>query len=240
MTEGAPRLEVSEVTVRVGTLTLVDGVSFTARAGEVLVVVGPNGAGKTTLFESVLGLRSHSGTIRIDGTTRESFSERARSIALLPDRGELPPEVTVSTLVEDARRWARPSLPDLTKALGIESLLGRPTGALSHGERARVALYLALAIGRPIALLDEPFGAFDPIQLRDVLDVVRAVATHGTAVVASVHQLADAEKIADRVLLLARGRRVAEGSLAELREQTGATSLEEAFVRLLKKADDAA
>lgn len=240
MTSGAPRLEVSELTVTAGKLTLVDRVSFVARAGQVLVVVGPNGAGKTSLFEAVLGVRSHSGAIRIDGSTRDGFGARARAIAFLPDRGELPPEATVKTLVDDAQRWAKPSPPDLAKALGIEALLGRPTGVLSHGERGRVALYLALVLGRPISLLDEPFSAFDPVQLSAVLDVVRAAAKAGTAIVASVHQLADAEKIADRILLLARGRRIAEGSLAELRERTGAVSLEEAFVQLLKKADDAA
>jgi ABC-2 type transport system ATP-binding protein len=109
---------------------------------------------------------------------------------------------------------------------------------LSRGERQRLALFSTLVLGRPIVVLDEPFSAFDPLQLRDVLGAVRSIAASGAAILASIHQLADAEKVADRVLLLAEGRAVAFGTVAELRAEAGGAerSLEEVFVALLTRS----
>ena len=133
-------------------------------------------------------------------------------------------------------------LASLRAALGIEALWQRPAGVLSRGERQRVQLFCALAQRKPIAVLDEPFGVFDPLQLRDVLAVVKDVATAGTIVVAAVHQLADAEKIADRILILAGGRRLAWGSLESLRAETNLprASLEEIFIARLRGESHAA
>jgi ABC-type multidrug transport system ATPase subunit len=116
-------------------------------------------------------------------------------------------------------------------------LLDLGAGVLSRGERQRLALFSALVLGRPIVVLDEPFSAFDPLQLRDVLKAVRSMASSGTTILASIHQLADAEKIADRVLLLAEGRAIAFGSPAELKARAGHAdmTLEEVFVTLLER-----
>jgi len=103
-------------------------------------------------------------------------------------------------------------------------------------------LLLTLVQRRPVVVLDEPFSAFDPLQLRDVLQTVRDVAGGGTLVLCSIHQLSDAERIADRVLILAAGRAIAFGTLDELRAQAEAheASLEEVFLRLLSRDADAA
>jgi ABC-type multidrug transport system ATPase subunit len=217
-------LEASAITVRAGKRTILDGASFTLRRGEILAVIGPNGAGKTTLFEAVLGLvASETKALAFDGEAIASFRDRARVFAYVPDDAVLPEELGVRTIVGGA----------VTDA----ELLGRNAGTLSRGEAKRVWLALALAAKRPVLVLDEPFGAFDPVQLEGVLASVRAAAGAGSAVLVSIHQIATAEKIADRVLLLAEGKVVADGTLAEVRGEHA--SLEAAF-RARLSGDDAA
>jgi ABC-type multidrug transport system ATPase subunit len=239
-----PALAVEGLTVRAGAAALrIDGVSFDVGAGEIVAIIGPNGAGKTTLLEAIAGLTSSEGVVRVRGRPLRTFRDRARAFSYAPDQGRLPTEATVRTLLDDAlargrRAGARSAA---LEALGVDALFDRSCGALSRGEAQRVTLSLALAADRPIVLLDEPFGAFDPLQLARVLDAVRATAAAGRAVIATLHQLADAEKIAHRVLLLAGGKVVAFDTLASLRAALGEpeASLERVFVALLERAPDA-
>jgi ABC-2 type transport system ATP-binding protein len=233
-------LDVRELAVRVGARTILDRVSLDVRAGEIVAVIGPNGAGKTTLLESIVGLREASGRVDAAGEELASFRARAATFAFAPDEITPPPEVTVSVLVDHARLHrsrAEGVLERLRRELGIDALMPLSPGVLSRGERKRLALYVALSADRPVVVLDEPFGAFDPLQLRDVLGVVRSIAKGGAAVVVTVHQLVDAERIADRVLLLAHGRAIAFGTIDELRARAGLSqgSLEEVFVTLLSE-----
>jgi ABC-2 type transport system ATP-binding protein len=217
-------------------------VSFEARPGELVAVIGPNGAGKTTLLEAIVGLRPMgAGTVRVHRRELGRFVEFARAFSFLPDAGTLPPEATVGTLIEHASAHAPRAFETraLRQGLTLEPLLAHPVGILSRGEHQRVALFCALALGRAVAVLDEPFSTFDPLQLRKVLATVRDAIGSTTAVVASIHQLADAERVADRILILAEGRMVAFGDLRSLRERTGHTeaSLENVFVSLLEEAN---
>jgi ABC-2 type transport system ATP-binding protein len=106
---------------------------------------------------------------------------------------------------------------------------------LSRGERKRLSLFGALVLDRPIVVLDEPFSAFDPLQLGSVFEAIGAIASEGATIIVSIHQLTDAERIGDRFLLMSRGRRVAFGSMAQLRSRIGEeqASLETVFLRLL-------
>ena len=220
------------------------GLSFSLKAGHILGFLGPNGAGKTTLLETIVGLRyADAGTVCVDARALRRFADFARVFSFLPDRGALPPEATVRTLVDHASSLASRdhTLRALREGLTLEPLLSKPVGILSRGEHQRVALFCALGLGRPIAVLDEPFSAFDPLQLRKILAMVREVVGSATAVVASIHQLADAASVADRILILAEGRMVAFGDLASLRARVGnaAASLEDIFVSLLEEANRA-
>jgi ABC-type multidrug transport system ATPase subunit len=110
------------------------------------------------------------------------------------------------------------------------------TGVLSRGERRRVLLFQALASGKPFLLLDEPTGVFDPLQLLDVAALFREAAARGSGLLITVHQMSDAEAFATRIVLLSRGRLVAVGTLAELREGAGVAataSLQQVFLALL-------
>jgi ABC-2 type transport system ATP-binding protein len=238
-------LSVRSLGIQVGAQWIVQDVSFDALPGDITAVIGPNGAGKTTLFEGVVGLRAvKAGSIAIDGRPLRAFPDFARTFAFLPDAGILPPEASVETLVDHAiSRSARPiALRRLREALTIDPLLPKSAGILSRGENQRVALFCTLALGRPVVVLDEPFSTFDPIQLRGVLSIVREIAAESTAVLASIHQLSDAEKVADRFLILVDGKTLAFGDLSSLQSAAGAgtISLEDVFVALLERSSHAA
>jgi ABC-type multidrug transport system ATPase subunit len=244
---GSPAaLQVRGVTVRVQSRALLDDVSFEVASGEVVAVIGPNGAGKTTLLEVITGMRrSHEGVVYFRGARGRCFTERARHVAFLPDSGALPAELRVQTVVEHALGF-RPRSSDLVlelrSALEIDPLLRAPVGILSRGEHQRVALFCTLAVERAVVVLDEPFAAFDPLKLRDVLRVVRRVADSGAAVLATVHHLGDAAQIADRLLILAEGQAIGWGALESLRiaaDVPGGT-LEDVFLALLSRRSRAA
>lgn len=243
--EQSRQLDVEGLTLRVRERVLVDDADFFACAGEVTAVIGPNGAGKTSLLEATLGLRHlEAGEVRFQGRRLSTFPERARVFAYLPDQSELPSEVGVRTLVEHALRSASGKVPvdELRGLLGLEPLLGSGAGVLSRGERQRVQLFCTLVLGRPVVVLDEPFSPFDPLQLRVVYQALRLITSGGAAILASIHQLADAERMADRVLLLAEGKVLAFGTPSELKRAAGNadSSLEEAFVALLEARSRAA
>jgi ABC-2 type transport system ATP-binding protein len=233
-------LHVESVSVRIGSRWILRDAGLRARAGEITAVIGPNGAGKTTFLETIVGIRpATTGRVRVGDRELTRFSDFARAFAFLPDAGRLPSEATVATVVEHAVSLrAREGLaPALQEQLAIDPLFRQTIGVLSRGERQRVALFCALVLERPIVALDEPFAAFDPLQLRNVFAAVRDVAGTSTAIIASIHQLGDAEKIADRFLLLSAGRAIAFGDLESLRTQVGrpSASLEETFVALLEE-----
>jgi ABC-type multidrug transport system ATPase subunit len=236
----AAPLLVERLRVRAGPRLVVEDVGFSAVPGEVTAVIGPNGAGKTSLLEAMVGIRAiESGRVQVGGKLLTSFRQRAQTFAYLPDQAELPAEARVATLIEHALRHAAGAadVANLRRLLAVEPLLKLGAGVLSRGERQRVLLFSTLVLARPVVVLDEPFSAFDPLQLRDVHEAIREVTARGAAVVASIHQLGDAEKIADRLLLLAEGRAVAFGTPDELKVEAGgaALPLEEAFVALLTR-----
>jgi ABC-type multidrug transport system ATPase subunit len=235
-------LAVEDLSVARGGRSILHRVSFDLCPGEIVAVIGPNGAGKTSLLEAVLGfLRIESGRVSFAGRELRSLSSRARTFACMVESAEPPAEVRVAVLVEHAIRFGRPPAglaQDLLDRLGLIRVRDMRPAELSRGERQRVNLFIALCTHRPVVVLDEPLGVFDPLQLFEVLDVLRERARDGTSVLLSVHQLSDAEKIAERILLLDDGRVAAFGSIGGLAALSGAPggALEEVVVRILRRA----
>jgi ABC-type multidrug transport system ATPase subunit len=233
-------LAVWKITVRRARRTILEGVSFNLTQGEIVAVIGANGAGKTTLLEAVVGCtRSLAGSVRYQGRDLDSLGARARVFSFMPDAAEPPAEVAVCTLIRYAQHFGR--VPEararqLAERLGLHALGSARAGDLSRGEQRRVSLFAALCTDRPVVVLDEPLGTFDPLQLLDVLAVLRESAREGTALLLSVHQMSDAEKTADRVLILDQGRMLALGTIGELRARVArpAARLEEIFVCILE------
>jgi ABC-2 type transport system ATP-binding protein len=195
-------------------------VDLTVGVGEVVGLLGPNGAGKSTLFEVALGLAAPSaGTVRVLGQ-RPGSAVRARVGAMLQNAG-LPEQVTASELVRLVGRSYPAAVPTdvMLDQVGLAHRCRHEVATLSGGERQRLLLALALVGDPAVLLLDEPTVAMDLDARRRFWEYIRAAATRGTTVLFATHDLEEAESFADRVVLLDRGRVVADAGPAELRRQ---------------------
>ena len=221
---GAPAVTVEDLVVRHGELTAVDGVSFTASAGEVLALLGPNGAGKTSTIEVLEGYgRASHGRVRVLGhdPATEHDEVVGRIGVMLQDGGVYPGIHPPEMLRLLAAMYDDPL--DVDALLDRVALTDRSRTTwrqLSGGEQQRLSLAMAL-IGRPeVAFLDEPTSGVDVRGRQVIRQIVRELADDGVAVVLCTHELDEAEKVADRVVIVDRGHVVGAGSLAELRAST--------------------
>jgi len=215
----APALDIAGLTVRYGDTVAVDGLDLTVPAGQTVALLGPNGAGKSTTVNAVLGLlRPDAGSIRVLGRTPLD-AIRAGGVGAMLQHGGLPSEARVGEVVDLVRRSFPTAWPldDLVATAGIEGLLARPVDALSGGQRQRVLLALALAGEPPLLLLDEPTSAMDVEGRRAFWTTMRGLAGRGHTVVFATHHLEEADAVADRVVVVAGGRLVADGSAAQLK-----------------------
>jgi len=213
-------VDVAGLVKRYGATTAVDGLSFTARRGEVLAVLGPNGAGKTSTIEVCEGFRrADAGTVRALGLDpwRDRRALAPRVGVMLQDGG-LPPGARAGEVLRTtAAFYRRPLPPDaLLERLALAAAADRAVRRLSGGERQRLSLALAL-VGRPeLVFLDEPTAGLDPQARQEVWRMVGELRAAGVTVILTTHYLEEAERLADLVLIVDRGRLVAAGSPAEL------------------------
>jgi len=215
-----PAIEVEELVVRYGRTVAVDGVSFSAEPGEVLGLLGPNGAGKTTTVETLEGYRvPGAGRVRVLGLDpRRNRSTVTPLIGvMLQGGGTYPMMGAARALRLFASYYEDPREPDeLLRLVGLEDVADTPAKRLSGGERQRLALALAL-VGRPrVAFLDEPTAGIDPAGRFVVRDVIARLREEGVCVLITTHELGEAERLADRLVIIDRGQVVAAGRPAEL------------------------
>ncbi|WP_336644321.1 ATP-binding cassette domain-containing protein [Microbacterium sp. USHLN186] len=202
-------------------------VHLSVRPGEVLAVMGPSGAGKTTLLDAIAGLtRLGAGHVHIDGqrladAMRHTPPSR-RSIGLLGQDPLLFPHMTAVGNIAFAARSAGSSRAEAVAVgeewmprIGLAGLGDRRPDQLSGGQRQRVALARALAARPRLLLLDEPFSSLDVLAAAQLREVVRDQ-LHGTTTIVVSHTIADAQALADRLLILEHGRPTQEGSLGEV------------------------
>lgn len=217
-------LSVQGVSKRFSAQKAVDDVSFSLEPGERVALLGHNGAGKTTLFKIVLGfLRSDEGAISILGSSPGSAPAR-NVTAYLPEAVAFPPSLTGREVLSFYARLKgqRPAqaLPLLDK-VGLSDASGRRVGTYSKGMRQRLGLAQAL-IGKPrLVLLDEPTTGLDPISRQTVYELIGEIADQGATVLLSSHALTELEARTDRILIMSKGRLVADDALSKLREQAG-------------------
>jgi len=232
-----PLLRVTGLTKRYGEQKALAAVAFSVHGGEVLGLIGPNGAGKTTLLEALAGLVPvEAGELMWRGAPSRS-AERREIMFYLPD-GLRPWEdelvVRVLTFFATVHGRTQREVAETVNAVGLALVLRKRVHTLSKGFAQRLMLALALLTPQPLLLMDEPFDGFDLRQTRDVMGLVRRVASSGRTLVLAIHQLADAERVCDRFVLLADGAVRGTGTLEELRAQTKllSASLEDIFLAL--------
>jgi ABC-2 type transport system ATP-binding protein len=229
---GAPVIEARGLRVSFSERQALRDVSFSAAPGELLAVIGPNGAGKTTLLSVLAGIRKpDSGTVEVPG-----------AVGWVPQQAALYRRLTVD---ENLRLFARlDEIEDVDAA--IERMLaqtdlsdrrGDPVGTLSGGNQQRVNIAIGLLTAPSVLLLDEPSTGLDPRQRERLWEFVLGLAGSGTTVIYSTHHLLEAERYSDRLLVLADGERVFDGTSTELHAAVSDSDLrdfEHAFVVFLR------
>jgi len=219
-TSTGPVISVRDLRKHYGSTPVLQGVSFAVEEGELFGLLGTNGAGKTTTVEILQGLRRRdSGSVEVLGLDPATAGDRLRrrigaqlQDAALPDRMRVGEALDLFASLHPAPR----PLGELAEEWQLEALWRRPFGGLSGGERQRLFVALAL-VGRPrLVFLDELTQNLDPVGRRHTWDVVRKVRDSGTTVVLVTHDVEEAERLCDRIVVLDRGRVVAEGTPASI------------------------
>ena len=234
-------LRVEGIEKRFGTVTAVERLSFEVRRGEIFAFLGPNGAGKSTTVRMLVGiLRPDAGRVRFSlGGGPTAHPDPSRIGYLPEDRGLYPEVPLIRTLTYMGvirgmtRDAAQAQAGRWLERLGLDQRAEEKLDALSKGNQQKVQ-FIASVLHRPaFAVLDEPFSGLDPVNQNLFLDILRELREEGTTVLLSAHQMQLVERLADRVLLLNRGRQVLHGTIAEIKSQGTAGG------RILLQIDDA-
>ncbi len=239
-------IELKDLNKAFGAVKAVDGVSFTARDGEITGLLGPNGAGKTTTLRMLYTLmKPDSGQVLVDGIDAavDPIAVR-RSLGVLPDARGLYKRLTSRENIEyfgrlqgmdEALIAAR--IEGLAKALDMGEIIDRRTDGFSQGQRVKTAIARALIHDPKNCILDEPTNGLDVMATRAMRDFLRHLKAEGRCVLFSSHIMQEVGALCDRIVVIAHGHVVADASPDELREQSGTSNLEDAFVKVIGSAE---
>ena len=227
---------------KTGKVTAVDGVSFTARDGQITGLLGPNGAGKTTTMRMLYTLMAPDrGQVTVDGidATQDPVAVR-RALGVLPDARGVYKRLTARENIayfgelhglSSAQIAARTQA--LSDALDMGDILNRQTEGFSQGQRTKTAIARALVHDPRNVILDEPTNGLDVMTTRAMRGFLRQLREEGRCVIFSSHIMQEVAALCDRIVVIAKGTVVAQGTPDELRAQTGEQNLEDAFVRVI-------
>lgn len=213
-------LEVDGLTKRFGSLTAVNNLSFTVKAGSILGFLGPNGSGKSTTMRMIMGLNAPtSGTARINGVAYRNLAKPANTVGAVVDGvGHTPGLRAIDELAIAAASVgiARTRCEEVLDMVGLTAAASRRVSGFSLGMRQRLGLAHALLGDPELLLLDEPANGLDPQGIQWVREMLRQLAGEGRAILVSSHLLAEVAKLADDVLVIGHGKAIATGSVDEL------------------------
>ena len=239
-------IELKDLNKAFGAVKAVDGVSFTARDGEITGLLGPNGAGKTTTLRMLYTLmKPDSGQVLVDGIDAavDPIAVR-RSLGVLPDARGLYKRLTSRENIEYFGRLQgmdesliAARIAELAKALDMGEIIDRRTDGFSQGQRVKTAIARALIHDPRNCILDEPTNGLDVMATRAMRDFLRHLKAEGRCVLFSSHIMQEVGALCDRIVVIAHGHVVADASPDELREQAGTSNLEDAFVNVIGSAE---
>ena len=224
-----------------GSVIAVEDVSFEATNGSITGLLGPNGAGKSTSMRMLYGLvKPDRGTASIDGVSvQDNPLATRRTLGVLPDALGLYPRLTARENVRYFGRLHRlrgaaleKRVDALLDLLDMRAIADRRTDGFSQGERMKVAIARAMVHDPRNVMLDEPTNGLDVMSTRAMRDLIRRMKEDGRCVLFSSHVMQEVSMLCDRIVIIAGGRVVASGTEVDLLAQTGAGSLEDAFVSL--------
>jgi sodium transport system ATP-binding protein len=234
-------IEIRNLRKQFGEVVAVDDVSFTVPDGQVTGLLGPNGAGKTTILRALYGLIDADwGDVLVDGVNVVSNSQEARQrMGVLPDSRGLYARLTAR---EHLRYFGRlqglngasveKNIERIVTQLEMEAIIDRRVEGFSHGERMKVATGRALIHEPANVLLDEPTSGLDVGATRAMRRLIRGMRAAGKCVLFSSHIMQEVAALCDRIVIITRGRTVAQGTPDEILSSTGQANLEDAFVLL--------
>lgn len=220
----------------------VDDVNLIARDGEITGLLGPNGAGKTTTMRMLYTLmQPETGRVLIDGLDTTSHANAVRrALGVLPDARGVYKRLTARENIRyfgELHGMSRADIDartlELARALQMEDFLDRQTEGFSQGQRTKTAIARALIHDPKNVILDEPTNGLDVMTTRGLRSFLRQLRDEGRCVVFSSHIMQEVAALCDRIVIIAQGRVMAEGTPDELRERAGIDNLEDAFVRLI-------
>lgn len=230
--------------IRVKQKTATKEISFRAQEGEIFGLLGPNGAGKTTTLRSIATLlKPTSGTINVNGyDVVEEAVEVRRRIGFLTNELKLDEHFTPSYTVDFFGRLHQMApatieqrRQELFAKFGIDGYADKKIGELSTGMKQKLSIVVSLIHDPEVVIFDEPTNGLDIITARTVTDYLQELKTQGKLIIISTHIMSVAEKLADRIVIIIKGQKVAEGTVAEINQQQAENTLEDSFFKLYEQ-----
>ncbi len=235
-------ITVNNLKKKIGTVNAMDGLSFSAQDGKITGLLGPNGAGKTTCLRTLFGLlKADEGSAEIDGVNVAKSPQKAKQgVGLFPDPSGLYERLTPREYIQFYAELSGLSATEAKQAtvevlanLKMEEIADRRCKGFSQGQHMKTALAQAIVHKPRNIILDEPTRGLDVMSTRILRDLLKMLRDQGHCVLFSSHVMQEVAALCDHVVVMAKGKVVAEGTPQELCDRTGESSLEEAFIKLI-------
>jgi ABC-2 type transport system ATP-binding protein len=223
-------IDVGGLTKRYGSATAVDDLSFTVEAGQVTGFLGPNGAGKTTTMRMIVGLAAPDrGSVTVDGRRYADFPVPLTEVGALLDAGAVHPGRTAYDhlrALAASNGLPRCRVGEVLARTGMDAVAGKRAGGFSLGMRQRLGIAATLLGDPQVLIFDEPVNGLDPEGIRWVRELMRSLAAEGRAVLVSSHLMSEMAQTADHLVVVGRGRLIADTSVSELMRGAGEGSVQ--------------
>jgi Cu-processing system ATP-binding protein len=231
-------IEIKQLIKNFGKVKVLKELDLYIRAGGIFAILGPNGSGKTTLIKSILGMViPDSGTITIEGENILRKYSYRKNIDYLPQIASFPNNLSVNELIKMVKdlRNIPTREAELISLFGLDQFLDKKLGNLSGGTRQKVNLVLAFMFDSPVVFLDEPTSGLDPVSLIHLKKLINDEKTKGKTILITSHIMNFVEEMSDEIVFLLDGKIYFQGTVVELKNQTGKPDLEHAIAAILKE-----